>query len=147
MEFCVKKLEDLSPLELWEIFKLRVAVFVVEQNCPYQEVDDFDKEALHLCLREKGEILAYARILPPGLTFENVSIGRVIAVKRRMGLGSKIVEKAILLAKEKFSANKIEIEAQVYAKEMYEKLGFKVVSDEFLEDGIPHVKMIYEEDN
>lgn len=141
MELIVKHFSELSTEELFEIYKLRVSVFVVEQECSYQEVDDADCAAYHLWLKDEDGIEAYARVLPKGITFEDVSIGRVIAVKRRCGLGGKIVEAAIKVAETKFHANKITIEAQVYARSLYEQHGFQQVSEEFLEDGIPHIRM------
>ena len=141
MELTVKHFSELSAEELFEIYKLRVSVFVVEQKCPYQEVDDADRAAYHLWLQDADGIEAYARVLPQGVTFETAAIGRVIAVKRRCGLGSKIVEAAIETAKNKFGADSITIEAQVYARSLYEKHGFRQTSEEFLEDGIPHIQM------
>lgn len=166
MKLIVKHFSELSAAELFEIYKLRVSVFVVEQKCPYQEIDDADKSAFHIWLeadgnlekseeresergteiacdkkRENGKILAYSRVLPKGVLFDEVSIGRVIAAERRSGLGTKIVSEAICVAKEKFSPDKIILEAQVYAKKFYENLGFRKISDEFLEDGIPHIFM------
>lgn len=141
MELIVKHFSELTAEELFGIYKLRVSVFVVEQNCPYQEVDDADKAAYHLWLEDDDGIEAYARLLPAGTAFPTAAIGRVIAVKRRLGLGSRIVSAAIDLAKEKYRADKITIEAQTYARALYEKLGFRQTSDEFLEDGIPHIQM------
>ena len=117
------------------------SVFVVEQKCCYQEVDDADENAYHVWLRDEDGIEAYARVLPRGATFPEVSIGRVIAVKRRCGLGKQIVAAAIDTAKEKLHADKITIEAQTYVKKLYENFGFYQTSEEFLEDGIPHVQM------
>ena len=144
MELTVKHFDELSTQELFEIYKLRVSVFVVEQSCPYQEVDDADRQAYHIILHDENGIKAYARVLPKGVNLEDVSIGRVIAVRRRCGLGSRIVAAAIDTAREKLHAEKITVEAQSYARGMYEKLGFVQTSDEFLEDGIPHVKMTLE---
>ena len=141
MELVVKHFAELSAEELFEIYKLRVSVFVVEQQCPYQEIDDADRTAYHIWLQDKDGIEAYARVLPKGATFPTTAIGRVIAVKRRCGLGSKIVAAAINTAKEKFAAEKITIEAQVYARKLYENAGFVQTSEEFLEDGIPHIQM------
>ena len=141
MEFVVKHFSELSAEELFAIYKLRVSVFVVEQKCPYQEIDDADKAAYHIWLQDENGIEAYARVLPQGTTFPTAAIGRVIAVKRRCGLGSRIVSAAINTAKEKFAADKITIEAQVYARTLYEKAGFRQTSGEFLEDGIPHIQM------
>lgn len=141
MELTVKHFSQLSAEELFEIYKLRVSVFIVEQRCPYQDVDDADRTAYHLWLRDENGIAAYARLLPPGVTFPTAAIGRVIAVRRRCGLGTKIVDSAINAAREKLSADVITIEAQVYARSLYEKAGFVQTSEEFLEDGIPHVQM------
>ena len=147
MEFILKKFTELTTGELFEIVKLRVSVFVVEQRCPYQEVDDFDKAALHLCAWENGKIVAYLRILPRGTAFDEVSLGRVISVKRRCGVGSRLVQEGIQAAKEKLGAKSIVLEAQTYARGLYEKQGFVQVSEEFLEDGIPHIKMRLSEDS
>ena len=141
MELIVKHFKELSKEELFEIYKLRVAVFVVEQNCPYQEIDDTDLVSYHVYLKEEDRIVAYLRAIPQGISFEDASLGRVIAVKRRCGLGTKIVKAGIEVVKEKFKTDKITIEAQVYAKSLDEKCGFKQVSEEFLEDNIPHIKM------
>lgn len=141
MQLIVKHFSELSVDELFAIYKLRVAVFVVEQKCPYQEIDEADRAAYHIWLQDEDGIAAYARALPPGVTFAEASIGRVIAVKRRCGMGSRIVTAAVEMAREKFSAGKITIEAQVYARSLYEKAGFRQISDEFLEDGIPHIQM------
>ena len=141
MELTVKHFSQLSAEELFEIYKLRVSVFIVEQRCPYQDVDDADRTAYHLWLRDENGIAAYALLLPPGVTFPTAAIGRVIAVRRRCGLGTRIVDAAINAAREKLSADVITIEAQVYARSLYEKAGFVQTSEEFLEDGIPHVQM------
>ncbi len=141
MELTVKHFSELSTEELFEIYRLRVSVFVVEQACPYQEVDDADRAAYHLCLRDENGIAAYARLLPPGVAFPTAAIGRVIAVRRRCGLGTRIVDAAINAAREKLSADVITIEAQVYARSLYEKAGFVQTSEEFQEDGIPHIQM------
>ncbi len=142
MELRVKRFNELSTEELYRILKLRVSVFVVEQNCPYPELDDRDQEALHVWFEDEGGILAYLRILDRGVVSDYVTIGRVIAVKRRCGLGSRILSEGIRIAREAFDAGKVYAEAQVYAKGMYEKLGFRQISEEFLEDGIPHVRML-----
>lgn len=141
MELVVKHFSELTAKELFEIYKLRVSVFVVEQKCPYQEVDDADRTAYHLWLKDADGIEAYARVLPQGAAFPTAAIGRVIAVKRRCGLGGKIVEAAIRVAKATLHADKFTIEAQVYARSLYEKHGFQQSSEEFLEDGIPHIQM------
>lgn len=144
MELIVKHFNELTVAELEEIYRLRVSVFVVEQNCPYMEIDGFDKFAYHLCLRDRDGIKAYARALPQNTVYEEASIGRIISIKRRCGLGSQIVNAAVETAREKFGARRIKIGAQVYARTLYEKAGFKQISDEYIEDGIPHIHMMLE---
>ncbi|MED9993424.1 MAG: GNAT family N-acetyltransferase [Oscillospiraceae bacterium] len=141
MELIVKHFSELSAEELFEIYKLRVSVFIVEQSCPYQDIDDADKSAYHVWLRDEDGVEAYARVLPAGVAFPTAAFGRVIAVKRRCGLGTKIVAAAIETARDKLGADMITIEAQVYARSLYENLGFRQTSEEFLEDGIPHIQM------
>lgn len=141
MELIVKHYTELTADELFEIYKLRVSVFIVEQKCPYQEVDDTDRTAYHIWLKDADDMEAYARVFPLETGHSSAAIGRVLAVKRRCGLGSKIVEAAINTAKDKFGAKEIVIEAQVYARSLYEKYGFCQTSKEFLEDGIPHIQM------
>lgn len=143
MEFVIKEFSELTVDELFDIYKLRVSVFVVEQECPYQEVDDNDRISVHVMLKEGDDILAYLRVLPKGAVFDDVSIGRVIAVRRREGLGTLLVKEGIRTARERFGADRITIEAQTYARKFYENLGFVQTSEEFLEDGIPHIEMKY----
>ena len=144
MEFVIKQFYELTLDELYKILKVRTSIFVVEQNCPYQELDDLDQNSYHIYLEEDNQIIAYARVIPKDNPFHEVSIGRVLVTNRRHGYGTKIVQKAIEVAIEKYHAEKIVIEAQTYVKKMYENVGFKQISMPFLEDGIEHVKMIYE---
>ncbi len=144
MELIVKHFNELSAKELYAVLALRDKVFVVEQACIYQEADGKDAHAYHVWLEENGEILAYLRVLEAGVSFDEVSIGRVIAAKRRQGYGSRIVAEGIRVAQEKYGAKAIRIEAQTYARALYEKLGFRQTTDEFLDDGIPHIGMLLE---
>lgn len=139
MELFIKRFDQLTTDELFLIYKLRTAVFVVEQSCPYQEVDDADKTARHLWLGDEAGIAAYLRLLPgegPG----ELSIGRVVSSRRGQGLGGRVLAEGIALAR-KLGAKAVTLAAQSYARGFYEKAGFRAVSDEFLEDGIPHIKM------
>lgn len=145
METVIKKFNQLTVEELYEILKLRAEVFVVEQNCAYQDLDDVDKDAYHVYLKEEGKILAYLRVIDKGKRLDEVSIGRVISLKRRCGLGTKLMAEGVKVAKEKYGAKRIKIGAQCYAKPFYEGCGFRQISGEYLEDGIPHIYMIYEE--
>lgn len=144
MELIVRRFDELTTNELYRIMKKRVEVFVIEQKCIYQELDDKDLRAVHVWLEEGGEVLAYLRVLDKGVSFEEASIGRVLSVRRRQGLGTKVLREGIRLAKEVFGANAIRIEAQTYARSMYEKVGFRQVSEEFLDEGIPHIEMLLE---
>ena len=142
MELVIKHFRELTTEELFEIYKLRVSVFVVEQTCPYQEVDDGDREAYHLYLKDEHGLQAYLRVLPKGVNHSEVSIGRVISIRRRCGLGTQIVKAGIAVAREKLHAERIWIEAQTYAHKLYEAVGFEQSGAEFLEDGIPHIPMM-----
>ncbi len=144
MELKIKRFNELTVDELYQILQLRVSVFVVEQQCAYPEIDDLDQDAIHVWLEDEDGIEAYLRMLDKGVENEHCAIGRVIAVKRRCGLGSRIMREGIRVAVDQFGANVIYLEAQTYAREFYEQLGFKQISDEFVLDGIPHVKMILE---
>lgn len=145
MELFIKRFEELSADELYEILQARVSVFVVEQNCPYQELDGKDKSSYHVILKDSMGIQAYLRVVDKRVSFDEVSIGRVLTLKRGCGLGNRILVEGIKVACERMNADKIKIEAQSYAKGFYEKMGFIQVSDEFLEDGIPHILMIWEQ--
>ncbi len=141
MELVVKKFHELTVDELYEILRLRVDVFVVEQKCPYPDLDGRDEAALHLFLRDDEGIEAYLRLLPPGQTFETASLGRVIARRRREGLGTRIVSEGVRASRERLGASELTIEAQTYARGLYEALGFRQSGGVFLEDGIPHIEM------
>ena len=141
MEFVLKEFRQLSIDELYAILKIRVDVFLVEQNCPYEEIDGQDQKALHLYLLDEGKIKAYLRIIDED---DHAKIGRVIALDRRKGLGTILMKEAIRVCKERLNKDKIELEAQTYSKAFYESLGFKEDSEPFDLDGIEHIKMIRE---
>ena len=141
MNLVIKKFNELTITELYEILKVRAEVFVVEQNCVYQDLDDTDYNSLHVFLEEDGKVKAYLRAFIKDANADTVQIGRVLTTIRGVGLGLDILKKGIEAVKNEFCADKIYIEAQTYAIGFYEKVGFQVVSDEFLEDGIPHVAM------
>lgn len=139
MKLVSKYFEELTTTELYELLKVRSEVFVVEQNCIYQDLDDKDYRSLHVFYEEEGEVLAYLRafIKEEGI----VQVGRVLSATHGIGLGGKILKEGLLQIQEKFHPKKIYLEAQCYAIGYYEREGFKVCSKEFLEDGIPHVEM------
>ena len=141
MQFLVKKFHELTVEELYEILRARAEIFVVEQNCVYQDLDGIDKDAYHICLYDNGELVAYLRVIDKGKRLDEVSLGRVITIKRKQGYGKAIMEKGCQVAKEKFNAKKVKIGAQVQAQKFYEKVGFVPVSGHYLEDGIPHIYM------
>ena len=138
----VKRFDELTPEELYALLRLRVSVFVVEQNCPYMELDNNDQKALHVWLEQDGAVKAYLRVLDRGVESEYISIGRVVAAERRKGFGSLVLAEGIRVAREYFNADRLYLEAQTYAKGLYEKQGFQPASEEFLLDGIPHIKML-----
>jgi predicted GNAT family N-acyltransferase len=136
----------LTTKELYQLLKLRNEVFVVEQDCIYQDCDGKDIHSWHLLEKESGHIAAYLRILPKGISHEEVSIGRVVVdpAFRGKGLARKMLLRAIDFIRYELHENTVRISAQVYLKAFYESLGFEVVSDVYLEDGIEHVEMLYE---
>ena len=144
MELITKHFSELSPEELYDILKARVDVFVVEQKCPYPEIDGKDKDAYHIFLRDEHGIAAYLRVLKSGVSFPEPALGRILTTRRGEGLGAKIVSEGIHFAEEKLGAEKIRIEAQVYARGFYEKLGFRQCSEPFMDDGIEHIEMLWE---
>ena len=141
MQLIVKNFDELTTRELYEIYKVRFDVFVVEQQCCYQDADEFDPMSIHMWLQDEEGIVAYLRVLPPNTVFDVPSLGRVLSVKRRMGFGTQIVKEGIKVAKERFGADIIKIEAQTYVRKMYEDIGFVQSSEEFLDVGIPHINM------
>lgn len=141
-----KKFDELTLEELYEILKLRSEVFVVEQNCIYNDIDGKDKTSFHVIIKENNEITAYLRVLPPGISYENASLGRVLVAKdaRGMGYAKAIVTEGINCILRNFNTNKITIGAQEYLKDFYSEFGFKPVSEVYDEDGIPHLDMTFE---
>lgn len=140
-----KTFEELSNRELYELIQLRNEVFVVEQNCVYQDADGKDLESTHLLGYDGDELAAYVRIVPPDISYEGYcSIGRVVVSPnhRRKEYGKAVMKKSITICKETFKEN-IKISAQCYLEKFYTDLGFKIVSEQYLEDDIPHYAMIY----
>ena len=144
MELIIKKYDELERDELYEILHARAEVFIVEQNCPYQDLDRKDLGAYHIYMKEQGAIVGYLRVLDRGVSYaDSASIGRVITTSRGRGrgIGLKLVLEGIRVAKEHFGADAITISAQKYATGFYQKAGFVPTDDEYLEDGIVHVRM------
>ncbi len=144
MEQNLKAFEDLSTTELYKILKLRSEVFVVEQTCAYQDIDGKDMESMHFWLEDEGEILAYCRLLPRGLFYEEAAIGRVIVREsaRGAGLARKMLMKVIEILHFIWKEPELRIEAQYYLRKFYASCGFVEDSEPFFEDGIKHVEML-----
>lgn len=138
-----KLFEELTTDELYELLRIRSDVFVVEQNCVYQDLDGDDQRAVHLWMTVNDKVVALARVCPAGTHLKEISIGRVVTTERGLGYGKKIMLYAIDAAKNHFDASIIDIEAQEYAKGFYESVGFRQSSDTFILDGIPHIKMTW----
>ena len=146
LEIKVKYFKDLSSQELYDILQLRSEVFVVEQDCVYQDIDSKDQIALHVIGYKNNRLVAYTRIFKPGDYFDLASIGRVVVLKkeRENKYGYVIMEASINAVKELFKVDTIKISAQCYLKQFYSNLEFKQIGEEYLEDGIPHVAMVKE---
>lgn len=141
MNTVIKTFDELTTGELYMILRARAEVFVVEQSCIYQDLDGIDTDALHIFTENCGNVTSYLRVFMKDRTSRTAQIGRVLTLKRGCGLGLGIMLEGIKAARELLCAKEVYIEAQVYAIGFYEKVGFRTVSEEFLEDGIPHVKM------
>ncbi|MEO5891035.1 MAG: GNAT family N-acetyltransferase [Ferruginibacter sp.] len=134
---------ELSVAQLYAILQLRNEVFVVEQNCVYQDADNRDEMSIHHMGWIDNILVAYCRILPPGVSYPEASIGRIVTAPgyRHLGYGRKLVEMAVGFTLERFGTRKITISAQLYLEKFYKSLGFVQVSEPYLEDNIPHIKM------
>ena len=143
MEFIIKEFNALSPKQLFEIYKLRSEIFIVEQNCAYQDVDDIDLISKHLMIIENGVLSAYARLVPPGGTYKEPAIGRVVVKKSFRGkdLGKLLMQQAIDQLQDTYKDLDLVLSAQSYLLKFYSDLGFKTEGEEYLEDNIPHTKM------
>lgn len=144
MHFQCKQFEELTTTELYAILQVRTDVFVVEQACPYPEVDGKDQYCLHLFWEVEGEIAAYCRLLPPGISYKQASIGRVLvhSAHRGKGLAQKMMQLAIETIEKEMAETTIKIQAQAYLEAFYQRFGFRAVSDTYLEDHIPHIDMV-----
>ncbi len=143
MKFITKSFQELTTNELYNILQLRSEVFVVEQDCVYQDVDFKDQKALHIFGTKQNRVVAYTRIFKPGDYFDNASIGRVVVAKneRKFGYGHQLMIASIEAIKIYFKVDKITISAQKYLQNFYKSHQFKQIGEEYLEDGIPHIRM------
>ncbi len=140
----ILKFNELSINELYAILRLRTEVFVVEQNCPYQECDDLDQTSIHFFIKNQDEIIAYLRLIPPTQS-SSTKIGRVVVKKsaRQKGLGIELMQAAIRYYQNHYTNTPLKISAQQYLDRFYSNLGFKNTGNKYLEDGIPHQEMIF----
>ena len=141
MEVLVRRFKELSNEELYDILRVRNAVFIVEQECPYQDIDGVDPDAIHIMVYDGDELKAYSRVFEKSGERETAQIGRVLTMERGKGYGNVVLRESIVCAESILQKQKQYLEAQTYATGYYEKHGFSIVSDVFLEDGIPHVMM------
>lgn len=146
MNWKLKKFDELTSRELYEILRLRNEVFIIEQDCPYLDCDRKDYGAYHLFMEDNNEVVAYLRVLDKGVTFDEVCLGRVIVreSQRGKGLAREMLKLGLEVAEEKFGETTVKISAQQRLVKLYESVGFKQVSDMYMEDNIPHVAMIRE---
>lgn len=145
-EHQVKSFQELSLEEFHDIIALRIQIFIIEQNCPYQEVDGKDKLAHHLFFKnEMNEIIAVTRILPKGIFYDEVAIGRVVVHEdyRGSGLGNQLMSDSMNFVRDKYGEVPVRLSAQKHLENYYGNHGFKSTGKEYLEDGIPHVEMLY----
>ena len=140
----IKAFNELTLDSLYEVLQLRAEVFVVEQNCPYQDVDGKDQKAMHILGYHKEQLVAYTRVFKPGYYFDNASIGRVVVKEnaRQYGFGKDIMKASIAFIEDTLDLSTIELSAQTYLKKFYNDLGFQEIGEGYLEDNIPHIRMI-----
>jgi ElaA protein len=139
-----KKFDELTVYELYKILRLRNEIFVVEQNCVFQDADNKDQRAYHFMGTDSRELIAYTRLIPPGISYDEASIGRVVIAgeARGTGLGRELMQASINELYIKWGKQPIKIGAQLYLKKFYESLGFQQSSPVYIEDGIDHIEMI-----
>ncbi len=139
-----KPFDTLTPHELYALLQLRNEVFVVEQNCVYLDTDNIDQVSHHLLLYKAKNLIAYARLIPPGISYTEISIGRVVSSSsyRGTGVGKQLMATSIDTCKKLYGKGDIKIGAQLYLKRFYESFGFTQCSDVYNEDGIEHIKMV-----
>jgi len=144
LDISIKTFEQLSLKELYFILQLRSEVFVVEQDCVYQDIDAKDQYALHIIGKKDTKIIAYTRVFKGGDYFKEASIGRVVVSlkDRHLNYGQQIMEASIVAIKNNYDTSEIKISAQKYLENFYNNLGFKTIGDPYLEDGIPHIAML-----
>lgn len=146
-KWTIKQFDQLTLDELYEIMRARIDVFVIDQDCNYQDADRKDKKVYHLYREKDGEIIAYMRILPCGVSYPEVSFGRVLVRReyRNRGIAREMLKEALRFTREELKQSQVRIEAQSYLQRFYESLGFVVTSEPFDDEGIEHIEMFYDE--
>jgi ElaA protein len=141
----IKPFTELTPYELYAMLQLRLEVFVVEQNCVFQDCDNKDQRSLHLMGWHENTLAAYTRLVPPGISFTEPSIGRVVTAPayRKLNLGRELMNRSVAACHHYFGEQPIRIGAQLYLKNFYESLGFARQGEVYLEDGIEHIYMLH----
>ena len=144
MKWTVKIFSQLSTKELYEILQLRAKVFVVEQNCPYQDIDNKDLDSYHVMGYKNQKLITYTRIVNPSISYPEISIGRVVVCPENRGLklGVEVMKKSISYIETTLAKQPIRLSAQAHLKRFYSGLGFQHTGKEYLEDGIPHIEML-----
>lgn len=144
LSLTIKNFNELTKVELYEILKLRSEVFVIEQNCVYQDIDSKDSDAFHVLAKMKDQLIGYARCFAPGIYFEEAAIGRVLIREnyRNKGYAHQLMKKCIAEINQKYPKANIKISAQQYLLKFYEQHDFHSIGEGYLEDGIPHINMI-----
>lgn len=145
LDWKCKTFDELTPHELYAILQLRSEVFVVEQDCVYQDMDGKDQHCYHLCGWDNGLLMVYTRLVPAGISYDEPSIGRVVSSPKTRGTGAgrELMKRSISQLHELWGVQPIRIGAQAYLKKFYESLGFQQTSDIYMEDGIPHMEMLF----
>ncbi|MFX3674924.1 MAG: GNAT family N-acetyltransferase [Paenisporosarcina sp.] len=140
----INTFNELTVQQLYTYLQLRVNVFIVEQKCPYPELDGYDINAFHLAYFENEKLLAYARILPQGVKYNRISIGRVIVDEevRGKGLAKEVMKESLSFIQKKWPLQEVQLQAQSHLQSFYGSFGFESISEEYDEDGIPHVDMV-----
>ena len=138
------RFDELDSDKLYQILRLRQRVFVIEQECLYPDLDDLDQDSIHLCAWRGQELMAYLRSLPPGLDYVESALGRIVVSEQARGLklGRELVERGIVLNRDTWPGYGIQIGAQTHLENFYLDFGFETLGETYLEDGIPHIKML-----
>lgn len=140
----IKTFDEFNVPELYAILKARIDVFVIEQNCPYPDLDNYDQKAVHIWAEENGDVLAYCRIFDKGIKYDETSIGRVLTTERARGksLGKQLIQYAVETIENRFHTTAVRISAQDYLLRFYSGFGFEDTGKKYLEDDIPHTEMV-----